>query len=382
MQLTQSRLDLISDMYEAAINPSHWCRLLDRLAPEIGAKGSALFSVDVMSESRCAVNETNSLYDEDVKSTYRQELSRFEESHLADVARSEPWSIVYDEERTRSPVTFSRRQDVAYLRESCGVYERFAVKLNDDPAWFDCLTFQYDHRRGNITAEEISRLQVYLPHIAQSVALSRWFRILRARFDAVLGALDRLRVGVFLVTPRMQIVVANKTGLEIVDRRECLSIRDRGQLKLRSAAQQARLAEAVKKACSTSVAEGNHEPTILDIPGASGADALCIEISPVRDADAEIGGFRGAVLHVVDPCAEHRAEVFGLKELYDLTAAEAGVAEHFMAGRTYAEIAQIRNVSPETVKTQVRSLLSKTKSRNRAGFLMRIFSINPPIDLE
>ncbi|MCZ7599573.1 MAG: hypothetical protein M5U09_20060 [Gammaproteobacteria bacterium] len=200
-----------------------------------------------MSESRCAVNETNSLYDEDVKSTYRQELSRFEESHLADVARSEPWSIVYDEERTRSPVTFSRRRDVAYLRESCGVYERFAVKLNDDPAWFDCLTFQYDHRRGNITAEEISRLQVYLPHIAQSVALSRWFRILRARFDAVLGALDRLRVGVFLVTPRMQIVVANKTGPEIVDRRECLSIRDRGQLKLRSAAQQARLAEAVKK---------------------------------------------------------------------------------------------------------------------------------------
>ncbi|MCZ7599572.1 MAG: helix-turn-helix transcriptional regulator [Gammaproteobacteria bacterium] len=41
-----------------------------------------------------------------------------------------------------------------------------------------------------------------------------------------------------------------------------------------------------------------------------------------------------------------------MKELYDLTAAEAGVAEHFMAGRTYAEIAQIRNVSPETVKTR------------------------------
>ncbi|MCZ7599577.1 MAG: hypothetical protein M5U09_20080 [Gammaproteobacteria bacterium] len=150
MRLTQNQLALIADIYDAAIRPSQWVELLDRLVPEVGAKGSALLSIEALGQYHYSISETSSLYSSEVKSTYEREYSRFEESHFANVARSEPRTLVFDEERSRDPESFFRRKDVSYLRETCGVYERFAVKLNDDPARFDCLTFQYDKSRGNI----------------------------------------------------------------------------------------------------------------------------------------------------------------------------------------------------------------------------------------
>ncbi|MCZ7599578.1 MAG: helix-turn-helix transcriptional regulator [Gammaproteobacteria bacterium] len=105
-----------------------------------------------------------------------------------------------------------------------------------------------------------------------------------------------------------------------------------------------------------------------------------MEVSAIRDAEGEIDKFRGAVVFVIDPCAEHEIQTFGLSELYGLTKSELEVSRHMIAGRTCPEIADARHVSPETVKSQIRSTLAKTRSRNRAEFLRRVFSMNPPID--
>jgi len=59
-----------------------------------------------------------------------------------------------------------------------------------------------------------------------------------------------------------------------------------------------------------------------------------------------------------------------------LTRAEYEVATSFIRGLSYGEIAQLRDVSQDTVKSQITRLLSKTDSRHRFELLMRVLESN------
>jgi len=65
-----------------------------------------------------------------------------------------------------------------------------------------------------------------------------------------------------------------------------------------------------------------------------------------------------------------------LKIKHPLTQAEYEVASHLMKGLSCGEIACRRNVSPETVKSQIARLLSKAEVRGRAAFMRRVLELN------
>jgi len=62
--------------------------------------------------------------------------------------------------------------------------------------------------------------------------------------------------------------------------------------------------------------------------------------------------------------------------LHRATAAEYEVASLFVNGLTYSEIADIRLVSIETIRSQVSSLLSKTGSKHRTELIKLVLSTN------
>ena len=55
-----------------------------------------------------------------------------------------------------------------------------------------------------------------------------------------------------------------------------------------------------------------------------------------------------------------------------LTAAEAAVAEQLCEGRTLAQIAHLRGVTPNTVKSQVRQIFRKLNVESRVALVRRI----------
>ena len=58
-----------------------------------------------------------------------------------------------------------------------------------------------------------------------------------------------------------------------------------------------------------------------------------------------------------------------LARTYDLTEAEIAVAELLFDGQSTAEIAKARGRSPETIRTQIKSVMNKTGTRKRVGFV-------------
>jgi DNA-binding CsgD family transcriptional regulator len=68
-----------------------------------------------------------------------------------------------------------------------------------------------------------------------------------------------------------------------------------------------------------------------------------------------------------------------METLFDLTDAESKVLELIVSGSSTDEIAQTRAVSPNTVRSQIKSLLEKTGSSQRADLVRLAAAVNPPI---
>lgn len=64
-----------------------------------------------------------------------------------------------------------------------------------------------------------------------------------------------------------------------------------------------------------------------------------------------------------------------LQSLYDVTHAEAKVAEGLMQGLSATELAAHGGVSVETIRKHIKNLLTKTGSKRQAEFVARLSSV-------
>ncbi len=86
------------------------------------------------------------------------------------------------------------------------------------------------------------------------------------------------------------------------------------------------------------------------------------------------------MIFAIDPEEPGKVSTKGMEALYSLTASEASVCRYLVEGFSNPEIAEKRNVSPETVKSQVQSALRKTGTANRSELIRLALSINLPVD--
>jgi len=105
-----------------------------------------------------------------------------------------------------------------------------------------------------------------------------------------------------------------------------------------------------------------------------------LELAPLRDSLAELErGLSGAILMIVDPENQHDISISRLAKLFTLTEAEAAVCQHMIAGLSAPEIAESRNVSEGTIRSQFKSIYSKTGVHRRAELLRLAIAVDPPI---
>lgn len=383
MTLSQHHLDIVSRLYDAAIDPNRWTESLDQLAAEIGAKSSALLILETLNEYRYSISKCSShinLQPEDAR-IYERDYSKYEAEHFARVAKMPAGKIIKEIDYVDDPNAYRYRPDVAFLEQRFGIFERFAVRLNEEKAWFDCITFQYDTSRPNITRAEVEVLRQFIPHIAKTTNLSRTFIELKNRYSAVLGVLDRLFVGVFLLLDSGEVLLKNTTADNLVSKQDGLFITRDKKLSCSDSRTSRQLKLAIKNACGTAAAEKNSGSARLKVARPSGNDSYLVDISPIRDTDKEIDAhYRGAIAMVIDCDQRLPININGLQTLYELTAAEASVAQHLIEGKKVNEVAEIRGTSPETVKSQAKSIFSKTQSNSRTELFNRLLSVQLPIE--
>ena len=268
-----------------------------------------------------------------------------------------------------------------WIKINLGISQRYTAPLNYRADFKDVATFQFEAMSTSRLQGALSLAKVFLPHLAKVTELTRPFSLLQSRFNAVLSVLDRFHLGVFILTDDGSIVLQNLAATRIIDQSDGLLVDNKNRLYSRNAESNTKLQTAIPHVQLCSDGKKNHYSKQFSVARSKNSTPYFVEISALRSQDIEIsGGFKGVLAIVIDPDYHAIIDTGGLAQLFGFTDAEQKVCRLLVEGHTTGEIADSRNTSIETVRGQIKTPLSKTKTSQRAGLVKLALSINLPVD--
>jgi DNA-binding CsgD family transcriptional regulator len=363
-------LDLI---YDAASENELWSQVLTEVADLTRSQGGILFGQS-MTASRIYF-DFNGRLNEECNRAYQERhmrnpwSERMENQPVGKVVFSDD---VYAISALRSTLFYDevlRPQDVAHN----GMIA-LAAKKDFRAAFNICRSA----RQGAFGPEELKLLDWLVPHLRRSVMLGfrldGYSALQRAAFDV----LEHLSDGVVLLDRRAHILFAN-TAARMFDTEGSLRLRQ--SLLTHSHRHSLQLAELVKMALE-GWAGGS-----MSIPAHVDGRLLTILVSSIRSKD--VGRLAdssmkdaAALVFVIDPANRASIPLARIMDAYGLTQAEAKVAIAASSGKTISESAQLLALSPNTIKTHLRRVFTKTSTGRQAELAKLLASVGMVHDPE
>jgi len=240
------------------------------------------------------------------------------------------------------------------------------------------LTFLFDvlDYAGWVAARE--RAHELRTHIERALRLGSALHDTYRRHDAVLELVDRLSGGLLILDREARVIVANDAAHDLMERMDEIELSDDGLLQHRLPALSEAIGKAVDAACRAGLEE--RRTWRMSLPLRDKGGSVLMEIEPRRRDDHSSRAQEGcALVTLIDPNTLPVPNRERLASLFSLSAAETEVCELMLRGLTNHEIADRRCVSTETVRTQVTSVLRKTKATRRTELFRLIAAASPPM---
>lgn len=378
---------LISDIYDCAINEPRWSEVIDATVSYCGARGALLGAVkvtDANNDPDWALSGGSRCWRDipEAKLRYiQQKFLPYQIETWKKLSQKRKFGFVFDDEGYTDDVLLPNREDYKFRRENLGIVRSVAYRLNDDLGWFDSFVAHFGEEFSEVPDKSRLMLAELVPHFSKSVELARVFGILNRRYQAVLAALDHVSIGLCIVQRNNVVAVSNAEALRIFDDTGVIRLNRQKQLVCSSRTWNDKLKQAIANANNVPHADASQYENILRVEDNNG-HALLVEATHMRDSGAELGEpLDCALVSIVDLSNTREIEVDRLNTVYSLSAAEQAVCGLLVHGYSNSEIAEHRNVSPETVKTQISSIYSKTASKNRIDLIRLALKTSPPIKM-
>ena len=378
VQISQEHLDFIPKIYETIIEPEHWSDVLQEFAFYCGAADSQLVLGDALNNE--TIHRPRSF-------KYAPELiAKIDEFATANDAEAHAYEVV-----SRYPVQTWISEELGYqkpldqlplvrlTKKLVGLERSVALRLNATPIWFDGLTLHFKAGRGNITDDETAISQIFLPHLAKSVEMSRPFLLLKKRFNAILSVIDRLQIGIVITNQAAEIITCNREAEELLAADNGLSQSRKKILGARSGKLQTILAQQIFAAANTKNPASFE--AVISMPKRAGELPLLLEIFPLGNLVGEIDRlFMGAAIFITDPDKKEIISTKGMEKLFGLTKAESNICELITSGFRAEDVAEERNATLHTVRSQIKSLFQKTTTSSQVDLVRLALKVNLPVE--
>lgn len=211
-----------------------------------------------------------------------------------------------------------------------------------------------------------------LPHFKRAFRLSRQLAELADLRDAALGVLERLPVGVVLVSGEGEVTVANAKAGAILDHSTDLFVRG-GRLGLRGAREHAALRHAIERMAADGGVGAVPASATVTVKGGAGGHTLSIVVVPAKHvAPTAIfsQGSAGVFLYSADIFQDVSESFLG--RFFDLTPAEARLTKLLVRGKSVDEAADALGVTYATARSQLKSVYAKTDTHRQAELVHRV----------
>ncbi len=271
------------------------------------------------------------------------------------------------------------RDDIIWVRELLGVYRRFGYNLSPAVGWSSGVVIQFSEELDDIPEKAVPNSQNFVPHLAKIAELLRFVSTLKKKYNAVYSVLDKVNIGILVFDRKGSLVVKNAVAERSLGEGDGISLK-MGRVKLSDPDRAAELDALMSKIVATSVGEDSASEASIVVERPSQKMPYTVFVSPLNDGGAEIERrFYGTLMFIFDTENPPAIDVAPLATLAGLTKAETETTRLMMEGRSDREISEIRNVSYETVRTQIKTVLTKAGVSNRLDLVRAASMITPPI---
>lgn len=209
-------------------------------------------------------------------------------------------------------------------------------------------------------ADDASLCEILAPQLRRGLELSQRMGANEVERSLYSSALDRLSVGVVIIDTSGKIVTCSVKAEEALASRDGLQMQA-GKLRATEAKDDRALQSAIRSAMLKAANGESEDMRGLALTKSSGHRNLGIIIQPVPGRRA--GGVMTAAtvaIYIRDP--DENADVANdlVRQLFDLTPAEAGVARRLASGLSLEDAASSLEISRNTARAHLRSIFSKS----------------------
>ena len=214
----------------------------------------------------------------------------------------------------------------------------------------------------------------FLDPLQRGMAITMRLGRLQSEVASIQALVDALSTPIFLVDRSCALRYSNSAGDDALRRGQYLVLRNGGlaprcaeeERDLRGALDSALSGSAGEPALSLLLHDGQGSSALLRVHSLQGQATPSAAASGAPSADAALFLNRLA--------DDRRATASRLQAVFALTPAETRLVEHLLKGESLAAMGAHLMLSRETLKTQLRSLFSKTGTHRQAELIARLLS--------
>lgn len=352
--------DLITHLYDAAVDTALWPGTATRIAEAFGSASTVLKLQ--ASDMRVTLLEC----------TANLIIPAQQQAWAEDWHRKDLWverSIAYGMSRVVTDEDLVRPEE----QKQSGFYQEWLRYLGIHhmlgaifPAADGAIGVLGIHRAqetGAYNTSERRQAALLLPHLQRALRLGQRLASIFPVQEAGVQVLDRLDIGVLVVDGTCRVIHAN-VGAEAILRQNIEITIMSMHLFIRNTVLQDQLRSLVRNAIHTARGIAACLGTVLAVPRDHRLP-LVVEIAPLRPYLSPFGGQQPcALVFIRDP--EAPIAVKRLRNLFGLTHTEGTVATELASGRSLKEIATRLGIGMATVRSHLKNILSKTNTHRQA----------------
>jgi DNA-binding CsgD family transcriptional regulator len=221
---------------------------------------------------------------------------------------------------------------------------------------------------SNFSNSDRRQFQRLVPHIQRSLQIGQKLEHQNVMRRTALSAIDSLSFGLIVVDAAARPLLMNRMAESYLGPgRGMLGGNSGRPLRAESAVETAAFHRLVHEATASPASEAG----AMQLSRAPPQAPLMLLVSPLvgRQATVLAVGKIAALIVIHDPAQKATPPHRVMRDLFGLTAAEADLAGGLALGARLEEIAEEQGVKLSTIRTQLKSLLSKTDTDRQASLV-------------
>lgn len=344
------RETLIQDIYEAAVLPEQWPKVLEQIGGTVGTAHAVMLT----RRSDAWIGWTAS-------KPFQPLVAAYINSDIPLTSQITPRLLAADHAgflRQMDVLTHEEWEADPYRRDLSrhfGLNHAAATAIQVPSADFLVVHVQRPEGQPGLNDRELATLDSFRPHIARAGLLAARWRL--QRLNAATEALALVGLPAAVLDRNGKVLAANR----LIEAMTHVRWLPRDRLGLVDGHAQGLLQKAL-----TGLFEPFNESVQSFASRVGETDSAVIHVVPTSGQSRELFDGGLAVLVITPVTAPDAPDAQVIRALFDLSPAEARVARSLTRGQTIEQIADSSGVTRETVRSQVKAVLAKTGTTRQA----------------